>query len=285
MTHLPEVERALLAAARRADQRESVDRSPASRRRGRLLLVSGALVLAVAGGAVAADGLLTGGDPVPKDTHPSSLGTIAAGSDRVLRLRAADPDGGPAWAMRAYRTSNAPLVCLQVARAQDGRLGVIGRDHVFGNDGRFHELPPDALQGGACGAVDADGQAFLNARIGGVSASGYTGPVPGAVGGCRRGNGETKPGAERVPRCSSQDSRHLFFGLAGAAARSVELRVGDETTTVVPDRGESGAYLLVLRSSRVAGKHPRLRVTYASGETCEIPSVDAESGCSPPPGF
>ena len=40
---------------------------------------------------------------------------------------------------------------MQVGRVVDGRLGILGQDGAFHNDGLFHELP---VQPEACGSLD-----------------------------------------------------------------------------------------------------------------------------------
>jgi hypothetical protein len=50
--------------------------------------------------------------------------------------------------------------CLEVGRLDDGRLGVIGQDNAFGNDGRFHPLPA-ALAATSPDCVRLDGQGRL----------------------------------------------------------------------------------------------------------------------------
>lgn len=163
MSRLPDLERLLLAAAERIDAQAATaapDRQRVRRwrHRGTPLLV-GLVALAVAGGAIAAaTGLLDSGDPVPpapKRQQPMPMNGTKGFT--LAGVRAPDPEGGPQWAIGTYDATlsapaprapkdiapqfHKPVTCVVVGRVQDGRLGVIGRDGVFGNDERFHELP------------------------------------------------------------------------------------------------------------------------------------------------
>ena len=129
------------AVAARLDAEAAAPRRRAQRARARRTLVLAMLlVLLLAAGAVAA-GILLGGEPVPEPTpHPTpKSGTGTARAVELLPVTAPDPDGGPAWGMRLVRTTRG-LVCLQLGRRSGGRLGILGRDGAFGNDGRFHPI-------------------------------------------------------------------------------------------------------------------------------------------------
>jgi hypothetical protein len=91
----------------------------------------------------------------PTDTTPEQR--VAAGSSRVLDLRAADPARRtPPWALRLAR-SQTGLLCGTVGQVQGDEFGIVGLD------GRFRALPePNA---DACGAPDADGLALLGTRV------------------------------------------------------------------------------------------------------------------------
>src|SRR5439155_1637813 len=70
----------------------------------------------------------------------SLLDRIVPGTTRVLPVRAADPDGGPPWGLRVFRAKSGAF-CVQTGRVVNGKLGVLGQEGAFHNDGRFHELP------------------------------------------------------------------------------------------------------------------------------------------------
>jgi RNA polymerase sigma factor (sigma-70 family) len=67
----------------------------------------------------------------------------------------------------------------------DGKLGVLGRDGAFGDDGRFHELrtsaPPAPYD---CTNRDASGRIFTNVTVGDEPASGWAAMGRYAYGGC-----------------------------------------------------------------------------------------------------
>ena len=163
MTYLPQLKDQLLAA--------TVEVAPASRRRRRSLAVAIA-VLAAAGlttGALAATGVIAIGTPVkdPARSHDGDPrrgnGVVVPGSARLLALRVADPRGGPPWGMRIVGTTRG-VGCVQVGRVVDGKLGVLGRDGLAHDDGRFHELPPTAVDPWDCQTVDAAGQPLRGGR-------------------------------------------------------------------------------------------------------------------------
>jgi hypothetical protein len=120
----------------------------ARRRRVLCLAVLGALLVAAT--AMAASGLLTG-EPVRNPAGVTfkadeGLGKPLPDQNDLLDLRVPDPAGGPPWGMRTVRTTRG-LGCVQVGRVVDDKLGVLGRNGAFGDDGRFHELPADVLTG------------------------------------------------------------------------------------------------------------------------------------------
>jgi len=113
----------------------------------RLILVLTLAVLAIAAAALAATTILQTGSPVKQPRGASStagVGIPVLGASRILPLREPDPAGGLPWGMRVIRTTRG-LLCVQVGRVYHGRLGLLGRDGAFGNDGRFHPLSADAL--------------------------------------------------------------------------------------------------------------------------------------------
>jgi hypothetical protein len=117
------------------------------------------VVLLVATGTV---GAATGAFPVGTPLHTTGDGPggkPVPHSGRLQLIRAADPDGGPDWGLRSFRTTRPPELrripgpavhghrlrpallylgdgqCQQIGRIVDGKLGVIE------TDGRFHALP------------------------------------------------------------------------------------------------------------------------------------------------
>ena len=239
MDYFARVERDLRAAARHRAHASWYGR--AASRHSRLLLV-GAACLLMAGSALAATGVIPLGSTVrvPGALNPrAGSGVPAPGGSRLLPLSVPDPEGGPPWGVRVVRTTRG-LVCLQTGRLQDARLGELGIDGAFGNDGHFHPLPaaalPDSVPGHGYGRSELGEnatchlpeEAFSGERIG-VERS-AAGPAD----------------TSRRPRAQLRD---LFFGNLGPQAISVTYRAGAgrRTQPVVPG---VGAYLIVLPTTR-----------------------------------
>jgi hypothetical protein len=124
------------------------------RRRGRVpfpaLVALGALLLA--GTAFAASQIIGVGAPVTV-THEQGQPSVSTGvgipvhgatsshpSGQLPAVSAPDPPGGLPWGMRIVRTTRG-LVCVQVGRLLNGRLGVLGQDGQSNNDGLFPRTP------------------------------------------------------------------------------------------------------------------------------------------------
>jgi hypothetical protein len=232
-------------------ERVAREAGPARRRRRAVPLSRRALVLAVvslvvvAAAAVAATtGLLSTGEPVK---NPAGVGfspgrgegVPVAASVRLSPLRVADPAGGPPWGLRTLKTTRG-LGCVQLGRIYDGRLGVLGQDGAFGNDGRFHERPPGVLDLFDCQVPDAVGHTFIADVRNGMPASGL-------MEGCDHVH-QAAAGA-----CSAEDQRIVFYGLLGPRATAVTYRDAAGRVRVQATTGAEGAYLVVLRPSKV---HP-----------------------------
>ncbi|HEX3518725.1 MAG TPA: hypothetical protein VHT29_06800 [Solirubrobacteraceae bacterium] len=215
-------------------------------RRVRLRPYRGAAVvvacLAATGSALAGTGVFQAGTPVSPEVTP--LATVDDGapipsSGRLLALRVADPDGGPPWGLRTIKTTRG-LMCVQLGRIVDGRIGVLGEAGAFRDDGRFHPLSIDYLDAGSsnCATEDAHGNAFLNEEAFGVPTDGLINGEGEVSGGCY--------GPHPTARsCPPQDLRNIYYGLLGPQASSITYLAGDgkehEMATVGPD----GAYLVV----------------------------------------
>jgi hypothetical protein len=200
----------------------------------RVALVMLVLVLATAAITLAATGVILTGSPVGTVRAPVATageGIPVAGGARLLSLRAPDPAGGLPWGMRIVHTTRG-LICVQIGRVYDGRLGQLGVDGAFHDDGRFHPLPTDALPddlanvaGWMAGNCSSPGAIYAADSVG-LELSAATSPRPGAG----------------VPA----DRREISFGLLGVHAVSVTYREGSQTRTqpVLPGLG---AYLIVQR--------------------------------------
>ncbi len=241
MSIVPQIERQLHDAAGRRMRRPLARAAGWTGRarsvpgtRLRVVLVVLILVLATTTITLAATGVILTGSPVRPVVRPIATageGVPVEGEVRLLPLRAADPAGGLPWGMRIVHTTRG-LICVQIGRVLDGKLGQLGVDGAFHDDGRFHALPADALpdvlgsgQGWMAGNCASPGDTYAGDSVG-LQLS--------AAGSPRRGAGV------------SSDRREISFGLLGAHAVGVTYREGAGTRTqpVLPGLG---AYLIVQR--------------------------------------
>jgi hypothetical protein len=206
-------------------------------------------VLLLAAAAFAAGRIIGVGAPVTathrlqQPSRSTGVGVPVPGarstpaSARLLRISVPDPAGGLPWGMRIVRTTRG-LQCVQVGRLLDGRLGVIGQDGDFHDDGLFHELPAGVLDPDTC---SQPGDRALY-RSEGLPAAGA---LPGPARSC------LYPGAPRLqpsdpPSCPAADERLLAFGVLGPHAVSVTYNTQSGPQTLATT-GAQGAYLIVLR--------------------------------------
>jgi hypothetical protein len=134
------------------------------------------LLLVLSTVALAATGVIRIGAPAEKGSRfapPLRGGGLVKGTVRLLQIATPDPAGGPPWGMRVLSTK-AGEGCVQVGRLLDGKLGALGRDNAFGDDGQFHEFALESLTARhACTLLDGNGRIFLNATVGDVPASAW----------------------------------------------------------------------------------------------------------------
>jgi hypothetical protein len=243
--------------------------------------------LFVTGSALAASGILRTGAPVgaPVAAIPSAAeGAVVPGSVHLLPLRVSDPDGGPPWGLRVLKTTRG-LTCAQFGRVVDGRLGVLGQDGAFADDGAFHPLASDFLDGVGCGTDDARGDAFVNEQFHGTPASALVGDQQHTAGGCYRAR-------SRRTSCPPADLRDVYFGLLGPDAVSITHSAGG---VKIPTAGPDGAYLIVLAHAKThcaryalscaigesfSTGGPELvpyevisAITYRGGKRCDVPTL------------
>ncbi len=245
--------------------------------------------LLATGSALAATGVLRTGEPVGATVGAipnADEGVTIPGSAHLLGLRVPDPDGGPPWGLRVLRTTRG-LMCLQVGRVDDGRIGVLGQNGAFDNDGAFHPLSVNFLNGRGCGTEDAHGDAFVNEQLHGTPASALTSDQQHTAGGCYTANSPSRS-------CPPSDLRDVYFGLLGPDAVSIThvTPTGDIATT--PTAGRDGAYLIVLphttmpcgsyqlfcvRNQRYSTGGPELEpseaihaVNYRRAPSCQLPT-------------
>jgi hypothetical protein len=240
-----QVERELRAATvRRAHLpwwRRHTPRLLGSLARLRVVLVAIALVFATTAIALAATGVILTGAPVRTVTRPIATageGIPVVGGSRLLSLRAADPAGGLPWGMRIVHTTRG-LVCVQIGRVYHGQLGELGVDGAFGDDGRFHPRPPDALPD-----VLGNAQGLMSGNCAAPEEI-YAGDIVGL----QLSAASNPPARAGV----AADRREISFGLLGPHAVSITYRSGSATHTqpVLPGLG---AYLIVQRYTHTPGR-------------------------------
>ena len=299
MTLLPTVRSQLCAAAERVAEQPSGPsrRRPDFARGGRLRpgrtpAIALAFVLLLLGGAFGA-GVIKFGKAAPgggEFANPKAeLGALTPGSVRLLPVRTPDPAGGPDWGMRVLSTTRG-VGCIQVGRLVDGKLGALGQDDSFNNDGLFHELPVSGqFDRFSCVALDGAGRIFNNVVQGELPAS--------AAPGCEPPGQEHFRTVRYGPSCRQADERNLYYGLLGPDAQSVTY-VLDGHSHTVPVVGGDGAYLIVTRAPLhqllgfagattadvVPVDGPITELHYTGGRTCRLNGrswIGGTSACTP----
>lgn len=272
----------------RSQLRAAVAVPEAARRRPRRVLglrLPILAALAVAGlGSVATAAttlLLPSGDPVPAGEHAGPSKNAEDGG--MILVRAPDPDGGPAWGLAVTRSKAGrgqiypgTLTCVNAARTQAGRLGVVGVAGAFQNDGQFHALQSISSQSGACTASGPDGSFLLGSSPRLVAASGFSG-APDLRAEGRRISGCGLP-QERLEagqqRCSADVLRRVKYGFAGPHATNIEWGNGAARFSAQTSRQRSGGFLFVYSPTEGAGGGPwRLTTTYDDGSICREPEA------------
>jgi hypothetical protein len=202
--------------------------------------------LVVTGSALAATGAFRTGAPVGAEVPAiptANEGAVLPASIALLSLRVPDPAGGPPWGLRELKTTRG-LMCVQVGRIVDGRIGVLGRNGAFNDDGAFHPLSPTFMEGPGCGTEDARGDAFVNEQLHGLPLSALLDDQLHTHGGCYRSR-------RSATACPPGALRDVYFGLLGPDAASVTHVTPSGGTAVTPTAGPDGAYLIVLPHSSV----------------------------------
>jgi hypothetical protein len=200
--------------------------------------------LVVTGSALAATGAFRTGAPVGAEVPAiptANEGAVLPASITLLPLRVPDPAGGPPWGLRELKTTRG-LMCVQVGRIVDGRIGVLGRDGAFRDDGASHPFSRTFMEGPGCGTEDGRGDAFVNEDLHGIPESSLFGDRQHVSGGCY---GSTRSAAE----CPPPALRDVYFGLLGPDAESVTHVTPGGGSAVTPTTGPDGAYLIVLPHS------------------------------------
>lgn len=211
-----------------------------------LLAVAAALTLG-GGGALAATQLLREGSPVAWPSGKPARAGIGNGvpiasSILDLNAQAPDPAGGPLWRLRVFHTTRG-YACFQLGRVVRGQLGLLGIDHAFGDDNRFHELAPGViLTKQDCIALDSTGHAHLAIHNATWPASGdrrACTPLPANL---------PRSVKLNVPLCPADDYRSVDVGFAGPDATAVTYRTSNGSVRLNVE-GPDGAYAIVQPSS------------------------------------
>lgn len=208
----------------------------------RLVALALLLVLAVTAIALAAGGVILTGAAVRPEArlNPNvGEGVPAPRAAKLLSLRVADPAGGPPWGVRLVSTTRGE-VCVQIGRVQDGRLGVLGVDGAFKDDGAFHPIPPSALPRDVY-----HGRPFESAANETTSChlSGQAVTVE-HIGVDRSAAPKSHVWVKPISQL-----RDVYFGLLGKQALSIRYRVGRALRTQ-PVLRPGGAYLIVTAMHR-----------------------------------
>lgn len=229
-------------------------------------------MLVISAGALAAGGVIRIGAPAePRESSFYALrgGGIVKGTVRMLPISTTDPIGGPPWGMRVLSTKRGEG-CVQVGRLLDGKLGAIGRDSSFHDDGLFHEFAVNTFGAKrACSLLDGNDRLFLNVVVGDIPASAWAGNygdkacVPSTAGHYERFAEDGKP----YPVCPQTDERNLYYGLLGPEAKSISYVLEGHAHTQ-PTAGPEGAYLIVTHAS------PTQLFNFNAGGTQDVVPVD-----------
>lgn len=292
MSLLPDLERQLTEAATGAGRR--ADSVPGPRRRWRRVAAL-AVVVPVLGGVAWEADLWPSGTPIkPRYVFKpnESVGVPIAETITISDVTAPDPAGGPVWGLRTLHTTRG-LGCVQIGRLVDGRLGLLGTDGAFADDGRFHELMPDDLARGQCQPLDAKGQTFLAIGRRAIPASAsdegcvmkrFKAPSKRLLdrlsAGERRAAEHFAAVQARRPLCKTVSLRTVYYGLLGPEATKVSHR-GPDGKVIERAVGAGGAYLFVdqayARSRRNLGfaygvtpSTGLVSISFRDGSTCKL---------------
>ncbi|MEV4420461.1 hypothetical protein AB0L40_10870 [Patulibacter sp. NPDC049589] len=190
----------------------------------------GVAVLVVTGTAAAGLTALTG-SPIPAPLRSDDTVTVwpTDGASQLATVRAADPEGGPAWGVRIGKADGG-LVCAGVGQVQGDALGIVGRD------GRFRALPEQL--GGGCVSAPTPGHPIVATR---------------AVAGDRRD-----------PYGVALDGTTVLYGVGGDRLRRVVVRTPDgRARPLKADR--DGVFVLALRGLPEQAQ-PVVDLTWAGGQ-------------------
>jgi hypothetical protein len=230
--YFDQVEQGMREAVRRRAHLPWYARSPRIRRGRALVVVLAALVVATpAVGAVTNWFGIGAPDHFPAQSPTLNDGRALPRTSQLLALRVPDPAGGPPWGMRLVRSTRGET-CIQLGRVENGRIGSLGIDGAWHNDGLLHPFPITTIDD-YCAATDAAGNAFEN-----VGESAFANAYP-ATGTSRSQAGVCELG------CPGASMRIVFMGLLGPDATRITYRAPDGSLRTEKTSVGDGAYLLV----------------------------------------
>jgi hypothetical protein len=275
----------------------------ARRQLARTLAIAIIALLAAAAVALAAKALLTG-SAAPRRYPPTvvNIGAVKPGTAHLLSIREPDPDSGPPWGVRIFKTTRGERVCSQVGRVFGGRLVALGVAGDFQDDGRVHPLP---LEASGCTQLTRTGHLRFTMLAPAPTTSGLAVQVGIPSGGCltpdsrqvlanepaklRRyvvamhargdvaaeslGRRRLQAALQRLRHvplpCAPGDLRAVIFGFAGANATSVTLTRGGRGISHRTLGAEEGAFLYVLHG-RPPLRLGSLVARYRDGLECPV---------------
>jgi hypothetical protein len=224
-------------------------------------------------------------EPSPPRVH-AVVGAAVPGSAHLAAARAADPDGGPPWGVRTFRTTKG-FLCAQVGRVAAGKLGLIGFD------GAFHELPARANLACDIGAnrerpsavaLDSGGRP-TGARVNASSVFAPEATVRLDVNGmsarvgCHDGFRQAFHGT--LSPCDRSRFRYVAWGVLRPGVRQLEVvRVPGDGRVIRMAPAPDGSFAFVLNAGDPRGA--RMRAVMASGAV--LPVVRAGRGFTVPTG-
>jgi hypothetical protein len=220
----------------------------------------------------------------PPGTHPAPLprnpnpGIPKTGAQRLqlLGLRVPDPAGGPPWGIQLALSQplRATVVAIQVGRIANRRIGFLGEDNAFHNDGRFHAGNSAALM------TPASYESAGSVQKPALQTTNRFDLVLPAVASAYPGCSDTT--ASEFASCPPRDLRTFIAGFVGPAATTVTITGNGTHETEHLNANDDGFYLFVL--DKPWNRQLRFTATLActDGQTASGPATPTEAGSDTP---